>query len=62
MFQGQMGMVSEWMEGGNLQQYIRNHPNVERYQLVRVGFSDSMRDDTHVFKVRPSGYRRSLSS
>lgn len=33
-FQGELGMVSPWMEQGDLDQYIKDHPNVERYQLV----------------------------
>ncbi|CAE7114213.1 unnamed protein product [Rhizoctonia solani] len=34
LFRGQyLGMVSEWMENGNLQKYLRNHPGADRYQL-----------------------------
>lgn len=33
LFQGRLGMVSLWMENGNLQQYIEKHPNTDRYQL-----------------------------
>ncbi|CAE6459511.1 unnamed protein product, partial [Rhizoctonia solani] len=28
-----LGMVSQWMENGNLSQYIRANPDVDRYQL-----------------------------
>lgn len=35
MFQGRLGMVSPWMENGNLQEYIQKHPDVDRYKLVR---------------------------
>lgn len=35
VFQSGLGMVSPWMEKGNLQQYIALHPDVERYSLVR---------------------------
>ncbi|CAE7163223.1 unnamed protein product, partial [Rhizoctonia solani] len=29
-----LGMVSEWMENGNLHEYLRKRPDVDRYQLV----------------------------
>ncbi|CAE6534497.1 unnamed protein product [Rhizoctonia solani] len=40
MFKGQcLGMVSEWMDNGNLHEYIRRRPGVDRYQLcVQVAF------------------------
>ncbi|KDN39473.1 hypothetical protein RSAG8_08768, partial [Rhizoctonia solani AG-8 WAC10335] len=28
-----LGMVSEWMENGDLNQYLRKHPGADRYQL-----------------------------
>ncbi|KDN40401.1 hypothetical protein RSAG8_08164, partial [Rhizoctonia solani AG-8 WAC10335] len=28
-----LGMVSEWMENGDLHKYLRNHPGADRYQL-----------------------------
>ncbi|CAE6460036.1 unnamed protein product [Rhizoctonia solani] len=28
-----LGMVSEWMENGNLHEYLRKHPDADRYQL-----------------------------
>ncbi|CAE7191820.1 unnamed protein product [Rhizoctonia solani] len=28
-----LGMVSEWMENGNLHEYLRQHPFTDRYQL-----------------------------
>lgn len=34
MFQGRLGMVSPWMEHGNLQEYIEKHPDANRYHLV----------------------------
>lgn len=34
IFQGRLGMVSPWMENGDLRKYIRNHPEVDRYHLV----------------------------
>ncbi|CAE7220032.1 unnamed protein product [Rhizoctonia solani] len=30
---GYLGMVSEWMENGDLHKYLRHHPNADRYQL-----------------------------
>ncbi|CAE7085759.1 unnamed protein product, partial [Rhizoctonia solani] len=29
-----LGMVSEWMDNGNLHEYLRKHPGAGRYQLV----------------------------
>lgn len=34
MFQDRLGMVSPWMENGNLQEYIQKSPAVDRYKLV----------------------------
>jgi hypothetical protein len=35
MFKDQyLGMVSEWMENGNLHEYLRKYPDSDRYQLV----------------------------
>lgn len=34
IFQGELGMVSPWMEHGNLAKYLLENPNVERYGLV----------------------------
>lgn len=34
IFRGGLGMVSPWMERGDLRQYIDEHPNVDRYPLV----------------------------
>lgn len=36
MFQERLGMVSLWMDNGNLQEYVRKNPDVDRYELVRV--------------------------
>ncbi|KAF8602303.1 kinase-like protein [Ceratobasidium sp. AG-I] len=33
MFQGRLGMVSPWMEHGNLQEYIVRQPDANRYDL-----------------------------
>ncbi|KAH7330649.1 kinase-like domain-containing protein [Rhizoctonia solani] len=34
MFKGRyLGMVSQWMENGNLHEYIRKNPRVDRYRL-----------------------------
>lgn len=35
MFQGRLGMISPWMEKGDLRKYLRSHPGADRYQLVR---------------------------
>jgi hypothetical protein len=35
MHQGQLGMISPWMEHGNLQAYIQKCPEIDRRQLVR---------------------------
>lgn len=34
MFQGHLGMVSPWMENGNLRDYIKKNPSTDRYRLV----------------------------
>ncbi|CAE6512369.1 unnamed protein product [Rhizoctonia solani] len=33
MFRGRLGMVSRWMEHGNLRQYLSQNHNADRYQL-----------------------------
>ncbi|KAG9100520.1 hypothetical protein FS749_014764 [Ceratobasidium sp. UAMH 11750] len=33
MFQGRLGMVSPWMENGNLAEYVQRYPGVDRYEL-----------------------------
>ncbi|KAG9084739.1 hypothetical protein FRC06_003920, partial [Ceratobasidium sp. 370] len=33
LFQGCLGMVSPWMENGNLEEYIRKNPATDRHQL-----------------------------
>jgi hypothetical protein len=32
-----LGMVSEWMENGNLREHMRNAQNFDRYQMVSKG-------------------------
>lgn len=49
MFQGRLGMVSPWMKHGNLQEYLRRHPDVDRYQLVRFGVGSV--DIIHMLKL-----------
>jgi hypothetical protein len=34
IFREQLGMVSEWMEHGNLRQYLARNSNVNRRELV----------------------------
>lgn len=34
-FQGQIGMVSRWMENGNLPLYLRQHPEADHCKMVR---------------------------
>ncbi|KAG8735742.1 hypothetical protein FRC10_010213 [Ceratobasidium sp. 414] len=34
MFRGRLAMISPWMPNGTLQVYIRNHPDVNRWDLV----------------------------
>lgn len=36
MFQERLGMVSLWMDNGNLQEYLRKVPGVDRYELVCI--------------------------
>ncbi|KAG9076975.1 hypothetical protein FRC06_009183, partial [Ceratobasidium sp. 370] len=35
MFQGQLAMISPWMENGTLNDHIRRHPELDRWALVR---------------------------
>jgi hypothetical protein len=35
MFRGRLGMVSLWMEHGDLKAYIEEHPEIDRHNLVR---------------------------
>ncbi|KAG8779535.1 hypothetical protein FRC12_024147 [Ceratobasidium sp. 428] len=37
IFKGQLGMVSPWMDNGNLEEYIRKNPGVNRLDLVAHG-------------------------
>ncbi|CAE6503481.1 unnamed protein product [Rhizoctonia solani] len=42
MFQDRLGMVSRWMEYGSLREYVKQHPDVDRFPLyiqVAVGLS-----------------------
>lgn len=32
----QFVMVSEWMENGNINQFVKAHPDADRLKLVRV--------------------------
>lgn len=34
-FRDQIGMVSDWVEEGNLPSYLSSHPEADRYQMVR---------------------------
>ncbi|KAG8731858.1 hypothetical protein FRC10_001400, partial [Ceratobasidium sp. 414] len=36
VFQGRLGMVSPWMENGNLAEYVQRYPGVDRYELCNV--------------------------
>ncbi|CAE6472825.1 unnamed protein product [Rhizoctonia solani] len=36
-----LGMVSEWMDNGNLHEYLRKHPDADRYQLVGLEYMHS---------------------
>jgi serine/threonine protein kinase len=35
----QIAMVSEWMAGGNIKEFIETHPNANRYKLVSSPFN-----------------------
>ncbi|KAF8597462.1 kinase-like protein [Ceratobasidium sp. AG-I] len=35
VFQGELGVVSPWMELGDLDQYLKDHTNLDKYWLVR---------------------------
>ena len=34
----QFAMVSEWMENGNINDFVKGHPDVDRFELVGVLF------------------------
>lgn len=34
LFQGRLGMISLWMDHGNLREYIEKYPRLDRYSLV----------------------------
>lgn len=36
MFDDQIGTVSSWMSNGTVDEYVKGHPNVDRYSLVRL--------------------------
>lgn len=36
MFQGRIAMISQWVDGGNLPQYLSRYPNVDRIALVCI--------------------------
>ena len=35
-------MVSDWMENGNLSEFVKKSPNVNRLELVRFSFGISL--------------------
>ncbi|KAJ1302003.1 hypothetical protein OPQ81_000838 [Rhizoctonia solani] len=37
-FRGQIGMVSEWMDNGDIRKYLGTRPGVDRCQLVQASF------------------------
>ena len=48
MGQNQFAMVSEWMEDGNINQFVKAHPDVDRVELVCFPFSFLSSLDTDV--------------
>lgn len=54
MFQGRLGMVSLWMDHGNLREYIGKYPDVDRYSLVWIVCFPWQKYLTDVLVVRPS--------
>ena len=61
MLHGRLGMLSLWREHGNLQNYLRKFPSVDRYQLVNTDFiRTSLR--ANVYAVLSSNFGRSLST
>ena len=35
VFQGELGVVSPWMKFGDLDQYLKDHADLDRYKFVR---------------------------
>ena len=56
MFQGRLGMVSRWMENGNLQEYLQKHPDADRYQLVCQDLGLCVEYKCHNHTVCSTGY------
>ena len=56
VFQGGLGMLSPWMEQGDLKRYLLAHPNVGRYPLVRL-FHHVKATISHLDAVRSGNYR-----
>jgi len=40
MIEDKFVMVSEWMENGNINNFLRAHPDVDRLELVCFSFRD----------------------
>lgn len=38
---GKFAMISEWMKNGNIVEFVRSRPDVNRLDLVRFIFQDS---------------------
>ena len=38
MSETQFAMVSEWMPNGNISQYVKEHPDENRFELVSLMF------------------------
>jgi hypothetical protein len=52
-------MVSEWMENGNLLDYVVKHPGVDRLQLVR--FCDLLAYQSYAHWTLPADQRHAWS-
>ncbi|CAE7196327.1 unnamed protein product [Rhizoctonia solani] len=56
-----LGMVSEWMDNGNLHEYLRKHPDADRYELcahVASGLEYMHSRNTANVLVSPDGVAR----
>ena len=42
MSEGHFAMISEWMMNGNINDFVKTHPDVNRLELVSLSFETSL--------------------
>lgn len=61
LFQGELGVVSPWMEQGDLDQYLRDQVGFDRYKMVSQTLP-ALQILSKWFVVCSIGFRRVVSS